>query len=161
MKIDFLNSFDLQPANSFTMLELSHFHDRVNLILIFIISSVSSVILSIIHNRLIFLTVTGNHFLERVWIFIPCFIPFEIQELLKNLLGPLIFVLGSFVIFKVFSHFLIIAMSGRKSSPTPMPGPLLETKIAKVRKLLSKGFYWKAKRVAGELGVLDHFAWPR
>ena len=70
-----------------------------------------------------------------------CFIPFEIQELLKKLLGPLIFVLGSFVIFKVFSHFLIIAMSGRKSSPTPMPGPLLETKIAKVRKLLSKGFY--------------------
>jgi len=142
------------------MLELSHFHDRVNIILIFIISSVSSVILSIIHNRLIFLTVTGNHFLERVWIFIPCFIPFEIQELLKNLLGTLIFVLGSFVIFKVFSHFLIIAMSGGKSSPTPMPD-LLETKIAEVRKLLSKGFYWKAKRVAGELGVLDHFAWPR
>ena len=53
------------------MLELSHFHDRVNLILIFIISSVSSVILSIIHNRLIFLTLIDNHFLERVWIFIP------------------------------------------------------------------------------------------
>ena len=69
-----------------------------------------------------------------------CFIPFEIQELLKKLLGPLIFVLGSFVIFKVFSHFLIIAMSGGKSSPTPMPD-LLETKIAEVRKLLSKGFY--------------------
>ena len=53
------------------MLELSHFHDRVNIILIFIISSVSSVILSIIHNRLIFLTLIDNHFLERVWIFIP------------------------------------------------------------------------------------------
>ena len=53
------------------MLELNHFHDRVNLILIFIISSVSSVILSIIHNRLIFLTLIDNHFLERVWIFIP------------------------------------------------------------------------------------------
>ena len=65
------NSYDLQPANSFTMLELSHFHDRVNLILIFIISSVSSVILSIIHNILIFLTLIDNHFLERVWIFIP------------------------------------------------------------------------------------------
>ena len=52
-------------------------------------------------------------------------------------------------------------MSGRKSSPTPMPGPLLETKIAVVRKLLRKGFYWKAKRVAGELGVLDQLVWPK
>ena len=89
----------------------------------------------------------------------PCFIPFEIQVLLKKLLGPLIFVLGTFVIFKILSHFLIIAMSGGKSSPIPK-SDLLEGKIAAVRKLLSEGYYWKAKRVARELGVLDHFEWP-
>ena len=72
-----------------------------------------------------------------------CFIPFEIQELLKKLLGPLIFVLGTFVIFKILSHFLIIAMAGGKSSPIPKPDPdcFLQTKIAEVRELLSKGYY--------------------
>ena len=72
-----------------------------------------------------------------------CFIPFEIQELLKKLLGPLIFVLGTFVIFKILSHFLIIAMAGGKSSPIPKPHPdcFLQTKIAEVRELLSKGYY--------------------
>ena len=69
-----------------------------------------------------------------------CFIPFEIQELLKKLLGPLIFVLGTFVIFKILSHFLIIAMAGGKSSPIPKPD-LLQTKIAAVRELLSRGYY--------------------
>ena len=68
-----------------------------------------------------------------------CFISFEIQELLKKLLGPLIFVLGTFDI-KILSHFLIIAMAGGKSSPIPKPD-LLQTKIAAVRELLSKGNY--------------------
>ena len=72
-----------------------------------------------------------------------CFIPFEIQELLKKLLGPLIFVLGTFVTFKILSHFLIIAMAGGKSSPIPKPDPdcFLQTKIAEARELLSKGYY--------------------
>ena len=70
----------------------------------------------------------------------PCFIPFEIQVLLKKLLAPLIFVLGTFVVFKILSHFLIIAMSGGKSSPIPK-SDLLEGKIAAVRELLSKGYY--------------------
>ena len=92
----------------------------------------------------------------------PCFIPFEIQVLLKKLLAPLIFVLGTFVVFKILSHFLIIAMSGGKSSPIPKPDSdcFLQTKIAEVRDLLSKGYYWKAKFRARELGVLDHFEWP-
>ena len=72
-----------------------------------------------------------------------CFIPFEIQELLKKLWGPLIFVLGIFVIFKILSHFFIIAMAGGKSSPIPKPDPdcFLQTKLAEVRDLLSKGYY--------------------
>ena len=80
--------------------------------------------------------------------------------MLKKLLEPLIFVLATFVTFKILSHFLIIAMAGGKSSPIPKPD-LLQTKIAAVRELLSKGYYWKAKRVARELGVLDYFVWPK
>ena len=53
-------------------------------------------------------------------------------------------------------------MSGGKSSPIPKPDSdcFLQTKIAEVRDLLSKGYYWKAKFRARELGVLDHFEWP-
>ena len=68
MKIDFWNSCDLQPANSFTMLELSHFHDRVILVLIFIYpqSQVKFCLLFIID---LFLTLIDNYHLERMWIF--------------------------------------------------------------------------------------------
>jgi cytochrome c oxidase subunit 2 len=71
MKLTSWNSYNLQPANAFRILELTHFHDRVNVILCFIISSVSRVILSLVHRNLIFLTLIDNHLLERIWIFIP------------------------------------------------------------------------------------------
>ena len=72
----------------------------------------------------------------------PCFIPFEIQVLLKKLLAPLIFVLATFVTFKILSHFLIIGMAGGKPSSIPKPDLdcFVQIRIAEVRDLLSKGY---------------------
>jgi len=65
------NCLNFHNARSYIILEFIFFHDTINIILIFIISIVTSVIYDLLFNRITNLFLTENQNLESIWIIIP------------------------------------------------------------------------------------------
>ena len=61
----------LQPANSFSSLEIRHFFDRINALLSAILYVVGWIILLIFFNNCICLFTQDSHLIERLWIIFP------------------------------------------------------------------------------------------
>ena len=61
----------LQPANSFSSLEITHFFDRINSFLSAILYIVGWVILFIFSNKIVCLYLPDRHLIERLWIIFP------------------------------------------------------------------------------------------
>ena len=72
------NSYVFQTANSYIILELIHFHDRLNLLLSSILALVAYFIVAITYNKIHHPYLIDNHILERLWIFTPSLILIKI-----------------------------------------------------------------------------------
>ena len=68
------NILNLQNAASYIILEFIFFHDRLNIVLVFIISVVGWVIVSMLFNKVTNLFLIENQKLESIWIIIPSLI---------------------------------------------------------------------------------------
>ena len=72
------NAINFQNAGSYQILEFIFFHDRINLILVFIISVVGWIMVRIMFNKKINLFLIENQKLESIWIIIPSLILIKI-----------------------------------------------------------------------------------
>lgn len=72
------NILNFQNAVSYIILEFIFFHDRINTILIFIISIVGWVIVRILFNKITNLFLIENQKLESIWIIVPSLILIKI-----------------------------------------------------------------------------------
>ena len=65
---------NLQNAGSYIILEFIFFHDRLNIVLVFIMSVVGWIMVSILFNQVTNLFLIENQKLESIWIIIPSLI---------------------------------------------------------------------------------------
>merc|ERR1712133_287314 len=72
------SQFGLQDANSPIIEELIFLHDFINLILIFIISFVGYIIISILMNKYININILERQIIECIWTIIPAIILIQI-----------------------------------------------------------------------------------
>ena len=68
------NMLNLQNAASYIILEFIFFHDRLNIVLVFIMSVVGWIMVSILFNQVTNLFLIENQKLESIWIIIPSLI---------------------------------------------------------------------------------------
>lgn len=145
-KLTSWNSYNLQPANAFTILELTHFHDSVNMILCFILSSITRV--AVPFWEYVIRCFPVPIFIEKIFIFV-----FQ-----GNYATPLLILFIAIILLKSFSY---IFRSENKSEDIELPpyDPLQEH-LNEVQYWLNRGAYWYAKELARQYRVREYFHWP-
>nr|ADB43170.1 cytochrome c oxidase subunit II [Calanus sinicus] len=96
--------FGLQDANSPVMEELVFLHDFINMILIFIISFVGYIMLSMVNNKYLSMNLLESQVVECVWTIIPAIILIQIAMPSLLLLYMLDESIDSTLTLKVLGH---------------------------------------------------------